>query len=204
MKNYTGKEGQTNPAPQQHIIDDEDDYVEVTGVDDDVEDGWEEVMVVNSPPTRKADNAIQNTPSTSTTITTAPVNVLPQPTQPITINNTVNLNNNNVATQKIPEVFVERVSTAPKAPQQDPTWLASLKANGKTPYSAPTLGDPQYVAPLVGEPYAQSSIGLPYASPQDGVQYLASIDSTVSYITTTTVMAKEQQNENEPPYCVAY
>lgn len=57
---------------------------------------------------------------------------------------------------------------------------------------------------IVGQPYARSTIGLPYASPQDGGQYLAAINSTVSYLTTTTVIAKEQDNENDPPYCVAY
>jgi hypothetical protein len=151
MKKYIGNQGQTTPAPQQHIIDDEDDYVEVTGVDEDVEDGWEEIMVVNSPQARKVDNTIHNTTSntsTPTTTTVTPVIVLPQSTQPIPINKNVIENNNYNVTK---EVLVERVSSVqslPKEAPQDPEWLATLKANGKVPYSASSLGVPQYVAPL--------------------------------------------------------
>jgi hypothetical protein len=132
MKNNMKMEGQIT------LFDEEDDYVEVTGVDD-VEDGWEEVMVVDSPPTRKADHTIHIT----NTITTQ-INILPQPTQPITINNV----DNNTSSLKIPEVLVALVSSTPSEPNQDPAWLASLKANGKVPYSAQALGDPQYTAPL--------------------------------------------------------
>lgn len=174
MRSYVGN--QTTPAPQRHIIDDEeDDYVEVTGVDEDVEDGWEEVMVVNSPQVNKPTNnvgvftpitpiapiaplaplvpltpltplvpattVITNTVSTTTTTndTTPTTYVITPPTQPIAINF------NNI-TDKVQEVVVSAPSL-PVAVPQDPEWLAALKANGKVPYSAAALGDPQYVAP---------------------------------------------------------
>ena len=175
MRSNTGN--QTTPGqPHINIIDDyEDDYVEVTGVDEDVEDGWEEVMVASSPPTRKANittpNILPNTITTTTTTTTTKVTTIPQPiptqpkaiinniatitaipqpvpTQPIAIVNNNVASNNNVI-NKVQEVLVERVVSVPSQPKevlQDPDWLAALKAN-KVPYSATTQGDPQYTAP---------------------------------------------------------
>jgi hypothetical protein len=58
----------------------------------------------------------------------------------------------------------------------------------------------------VGEPYAHATTGIyPYASPQEGGQYLASISSTVSYVTAVQAEhVNKEKDESQPPYCVAY
>jgi hypothetical protein len=124
LKNFIGKLGKNEPAPQRHIVnlEDDDEYVEVTGVNnDEMDEGWEEVMTVKSP--RK-------------TVSVTPL---------VDVNN----NNNNVVTKAVPvqavqkEILVERVIAAPVV-SKEPEWLAKLNANKKTAYLTPSQGVPEY------------------------------------------------------------